>query len=115
MADNTDGRLWTLVELVRSVADVGGPAEIAKAVDDRAYRRGVKDGKRAQKSADLPVLLAVSGIAVLIGQVPHLLLWLHRRSEEKKAQEKKDRAKIEKIRAELETRLHAEGKIGPRT
>ncbi len=103
MADKTDGKLQTLVELVKSVADVGGPAEIAKAVDDRAYHRGVKDGKRAQKTADLPVLLAVSGISVLIGQVPHLLLWLHRRSEEKKAQEKKDSAKIEKIRAELET------------
>ena len=110
MADAPDKKAMALAKLIENVADAGGPLEAVKVVDDRAYRRGVKDGKRAQRTADLPFLLAVSGIAVLAGQIPHLLLFLHRKSEEKKARERKELAEIERIRLELEKNMKQTGR-----
>ena len=58
-----DKKAAALAKLLDNVGKAGGPIEAAKVVDDRAYRRGVKDGKRAQKAKDLPVTLIASGAA----------------------------------------------------
>ena len=101
----TDKKAVAVARFIENVAEAGGALEAAKAVDDHAYRRGMKDGKRLQRSKDLPVILAASALGALIGQAPHLLLFLYRRGEEKKAREREEAARIEDIRAELERKL----------
>ena len=101
----TDKKAVAVARFIENVAEAGGALEAAKAVDDHAYRRGVKDGKRIQKAKDLPVLLIASGVAALLGQAPHLLLFLMRKGEEKKARERAEAARIEEIRTELAKRM----------
>lgn len=100
-----DKKAVAIAKLIENVADAGGPMEAAKVVDDRAYRRGVKDGKRAQRSKDLPVVLAASGAAALLAQLPHLFLYLRRKREEKAQKARQEAARLEEIRSGLEEKL----------
>ncbi len=108
MKKKKDKKAAAIARLIENVADAGGPLEAAKVVDDRAYRRGVRDGKRAQKSADLPVILVSSGLAALLSQVPHLLVYISRRKAEREAERKAEAEKLEVIRRELSEKLKKE-------
>ena len=105
MRKKPDRKAKAIARLVQNVADAGGPMKLAETVDDHAYRRGVRDGKRAQRSSDLPVLFAAAGIGALLGQIPHLLLFAARKSEEKKEKERREAERLESIRRELEISL----------
>ena len=100
-----DKKAAAIARLIENVADAGGPMEAAKVVDDRAYRRGVRDGKHAQRTADLPVILVTSGAAALLSQIPHLLFFLSRKKKEKDLREKEEAERLEAIRRELAGRL----------
>ena len=104
-----DKKAVAIAKLLENVADAGGPMEAAKVVDDRAYRRGVKDGKRAQRAKDLPVTLIVGGAAALLAQIPHVLLFLRRRKAEKEAKAREEAERLESARRDLEERLRKEG------
>ena len=104
-----DKKAIAIAKLIENVADAGGPMEAAKVVDDRAYRRGVKDGKRAQRAEDLPVTLIVSGAAALLAQIPHVLLFLRRRKAEKEAKAREEAERLESARRDLEEKLRKEG------
>ena len=107
-----DKKAAALAKRREDVGRAGGPMEAAKVVDDRAYRRGVKDGKRAQKAKDLPVTLIASGAAAVLSQIPHLILFLNRRKREKEAREREEKARqdarLEEIRRELAGKLGSE-------
>ena len=109
MRKKPDKKAAAIARLIENVADAGGPMEAAKVVDDRAYRRGVRDGKRVQRSKDVPVMLIASGAAAVLAQIPHLLLFLSRRKKEKEAREREEaarqNARLEEIRSGLEERL----------
>ena len=106
-----DKKTVAIAKLIENVADAGGPMEAVKVVDDRAYRKGVRDGKRMQRSADVPVILAASGTAALLSQVPHLLLHLSRKKDEKTAREQAEAEKLEAIRRELEEKINFRGEM----
>ena len=105
MRKKPDKKAKAIARLVQNVADAGGPMKLAETVDDHAYRRGVRDGKRAQRSFDLPVILTAAGIGALLGQIPHLLLFVSRMGAEKKERERREAERLESIRRELETRF----------
>ena len=113
MKKKADKKAAAIANLLESVGKAGGPMEAAKVVDDRAYRRGVRDGKRAQKARDLPVTLIVSGAAAVLAQIPHLVLFLSRRKKEKEAREREEQARqnarLEQIRRELAGRMGKPG------
>ena len=97
------------VTFVKNVAEAGGPMKVAEAVDDRAYHRGVKDGKRIQKSKDVPKIAAAAAAAALLSQVPHLLALLSKNKAKKEKKKREEDARIEVIRAELERRMKENG------
>lgn len=110
--NSPDKKAVAVAKLLEDVGKAGGPLEAAKVVDDRAYRRGVKDGKRAQRAKDLPVTLIVSGAAAVLAQLPHLILFLSRKKKEKDAREREEQARqnarLEEIRRELAGKLGSE-------
>ena len=65
MRKKPDRKAKAIARLVQNVADAGGPMKLAETVDDRAYRRGVRDGKRAQRSSDLLTFIALMSSCTL--------------------------------------------------
>ena len=105
MRKKPDRKARAIARFVQNVADAGGPLKLASAVDDHAYRLGVRDGRRMQRNADLPVVLAAAGVSALLSQIPHIALFLRRKRDEKREKARLEAEKIESIRRELEVRL----------